>query len=770
MALASVVTLPADLPVPLTSLIGREREIDAVVGVLQKPDGRLVTLTGPGGVGKTRLAIAVASELEPSFADGVVFVPLAAVREPAVILAAIALALGIRDGGDQPLAVRLATTLQDRDLLLLLDNFEHVLAAAPAIADLLAACPSLRVLVTSRAVLGISSEHSIVVPPLTLPESSVRSLAQVAAAEAVALFVARAGAADPGFALTEENVASVKAICERLDGLPLAIELAAARISVLSPAALLARLTDRLRLLTGGPRDQPPRLRSMRDAIVWSHDLLTPEEQVLFRRLAVFVGGWALETAEKVCSGPSIDVLDGVTALMRQSLVRRVEPPGAELRFGMLETVREFALERLTASGEESETRQRHAAWCLEFADQVDMTFWGPNPGRRLDELEAEQGNFRAALTWAVDSGTIELGLRLTAALWTFHVFRGHMNEALRWQTQLLAASGDVDPLVRALALTVAGELWRLGGDPQASARHLDESIGLARQHGDPMTLAKALYQRSLAAEVVNDNERHRTLSEEALALFRAAGDAHWTIEVLLSLSRAARKQENDRWARELLEEALTLGSEGADAWATAWATTELAELAADEGDTKQAAVLFRDGVQLHALHGDHMGIDLCLLRIAKLAGAARPEPAARILGAAENLREGRGASLAPADQVWHDSFLGELRARASEESIAAAYAAGRALSPAEAIAAAQQLADEFSARALAPRTRSGGLTPREVDVLRLVVDGRTNREIAEQLFISHRTARAHVASILAKLDVPSRAAAASYAVRHHLD
>ncbi len=421
------------------------------------------------------------------------------------------------------------------------------------------------------------------------------------------------------------------------------------------------------------------------------------------------------------------------------------------------------------ASEDETETRRRHAAWCLSFAEQMDATFWGPEPGRQLDRLQAEQSNFGAALIWASDRGMTEFCLRLTTALWTFHVFRGQMSEALQWQTRLLEDSGDVDPQVRALALTVAGELLRLGGDPQAAALHLDESIALARQTGDSMTLAKALYQRSLAAEVVDDNERHKALSTEALALFRTIGDAHWTIEVLLSLSRAARKQGNDRWARALLEEALTLGRDTADAWATAWATTELAEVAVDEADTGQAIALYREGVRLHDLHGDHMGIDLCLLRIAKLAGQARPESAARILGAAEILRAGRGASLAPADQTWHESFLAELRERASEEAIVAAYAAGRALSSAEAIDAAQQLADEISVHAAVFRTSSGGLTPREVDVLRLVVDGHSNQEIADALYITHRTARAHVASILTKLDVPTRAAAASYAVRHGL-
>ena len=394
MALASVLDHPAQLPVPLTPLIGREREIAAVAALLLRPDVRLVALTGPGGVGKTRLGIAVAAELEAVFADGVAFVPLASVRDADLVSPTIAQALGIREGGDRPLATRLAASLRGRELVLIVDNFEHVLPAAPEVAGLLASCPTLKVLVTSRAVLGISGEHSVPVSPLALPVSGrAPSLAELAATEAVALFVARAAAADPGFALTEEIAADVAAICERLDGLPLAIELAAARVRVLSPAALLARLTDRLRILTGGPRDQPPRLRSLRDAVAWSYELLGPFEKAQFRRLSVFMGGCTLEAAEAVCGAPNQDVLAGITALVQQSLVRRVEPPGQAPRFGMLETIREFALEQLAASKEEADLRHRHARYFAELGGglELDVVVAGQD-GPRATECASSVG------------------------------------------------------------------------------------------------------------------------------------------------------------------------------------------------------------------------------------------------------------------------------------------------------------------------------------------------------------------------------------------
>jgi predicted ATPase/class 3 adenylate cyclase len=429
------------LPAQPTTFIGRERELAEARVLLEGT--RTLTLTGPGGTGKTRLALKVAAESSEAYRDGVVFVALAALEDPSLVASTVAAAMGVQEEAGRPILTSLTERLAGMEVLLVLDNYERLLAAAPLVGELVAAGPGVRVLVTSRAPLRVAGEREYEVRPLALPDASgAATPEELAESEAVALFVERARAIEPGFVLGPENAASVAAICAALDGLPLAIELAAARVRLLSPQAILERLGTSLPLLTGGPRDRPERQRTLRGAIQWSHDLLDPDGQTMFRRLAAFAGGWTFEAAEAVCSpagAAALDTLETLDALVQHSLARR-DDGAPEPRFRMLQTIREFGLERLAESGEEPEIHERHAQFFLTLAEEAAGELTGPGKAVWLDRLARDHDNLRAALRWSVDADRAETGLLIAAAIWRFWQLRDHLAEGEAWLTELLAA------------------------------------------------------------------------------------------------------------------------------------------------------------------------------------------------------------------------------------------------------------------------------------------------------------------------------------------
>ncbi|HLZ71874.1 MAG TPA: LuxR C-terminal-related transcriptional regulator [Dehalococcoidia bacterium] len=641
-----------NLPAPATPLLGRAPEVEQAAALLRRPDTRLLTLTGAGGSGKTRVGLAVAEALLPDFPAGAWFVPLAAVADAGFVPAAIAAVLGVREAQGQPLTETIANVLRLRGepLLLVLDNVEHLLAAAPLVAELLARCPRLTVLATSRAPLRLSGEREVPVPPLALPAESETAVDALAESPAVALFCARAAAVNPAFALDVGNAAAVAAICRRLDGLPLAIELAAARVRVLSPAALLARLQHRLDLLSGGLRDLPARQRTLRDTIAWSHALLSEPERVLFRRLAIFAGGCTLEAAEAVCNPDdelSADTLDLLTALVEHSLlVQRTGADGAP-RFGMLETVRAFALAQLAASGEAEDLCGRLMRCLIALAEEASPRI---ERGARdwLARVVAEHNNIRAMLTWVLEQGQPEDGLRLASALGWYWPYGDHGAEGWRWIERLLPLSGPVEPSRdRARALLVAGWLahgyqahrgdtaarrragrlleesialsrrlgdWRtLGealriwgenhGNALAGDRLLEECCSVASEHGDTVMLARALESLGSRALIAGDAAAARRLYQQSLALHRQMHNPPGIANCSFMLGQIAISEREYAEARRLLEEARTLRpatdlfGQGGDAHFLGWAV-----LAA--GDEERAEALFRESGELARRRG----------------------------------------------------------------------------------------------------------------------------------------------------------------------
>ena len=670
---------PHNLPTQPTPLIGREREVAAVRECLLRDGARLLTLTGPGGTGKTRLGLQAAAELVDDFADGAWFVALAPVADPDLVASTVAQALGVQEEAGRPLAASLRQHLAAKELLLLLDNFEQVLEAAPLVAEVLAAAPGVRVLVTSRARLQVRGEREFPVPPLALPDPARLPPAErLTQYEAVRLFVERALEVRPDFAVTNENAPAVAEVCHRLDGLPLAIELAAARAKVLPPQALLARLEHRLNVLTGGARDLPARQQTLRAAIDWSHDLLPEAERVLFRRLAVFVGGCTLEAAEAVCNPEDdleVEVLDGLASLVDKSLLRRDAAAAGESRFGMLETIREFALERLADSGEEATIRRVHAGHCLALVEEVAPNTWGSEQARWLERLEAELGNLRAALEWAIDRAETLTALTLGICLEKLWDTRGYLSEGRQWLERASALPMDgIRPGSRAQALSNAGSLAQAQGELEGARALQERALAIIRAvdtEGGRRGTAHVLNRLGIVEYLQGNRERADALQTEALARFRELDDQAAIATTINNLGVTAESRGDFARARGFYEEALALMREAGDTQSIAIYLANIGGIAAVQGDFDRAEALVTESLVLYREIGDRSNIAHSHFVLGSIAlDRGEPERAAALLD--EGLALARQAGAKP-ETAWLLLGSGRMALRLGDHQRAAA-------------------------------------------------------------------------------------------------
>lgn len=691
--LRSLSARPNNLPLQLTSFVGRREEIDRVKEFMAA--SRLLTLSGPGGTGKTRLSLAAASEMLGDFADGVFFVPLAPITDPTLLHSTIGVALGIADGGRESIKQTLETNLQDKELLLVLDNFEQLVSGAPLLSEILTKAPGVKILVSSRAVLRLAGEQEYPVPPLALPNpDKLPSLEALTQYESVALFIQRGKSVKPGFNVTNQNAPAVAEICARLDGLPLAIELAAARLKVLTPQAILQRLASRLGLLTGGSSDLPARQQTLRNAIAWSYDLLDSSEQALFRRLSLFVGGWIFEDAETVCNPAAelgVDTIDALSSLVDKSLVRQDEDRHGDSRFIMLETIREFGLERFLEEESDADIlRRRHAQSFMRLAEESAPNYFGPDNARWLNRMEDEHDNLRATLNWAREKDEAAVGLQTAAAMWRYWHLRGRLQEGRRWMDVLLALpSAAKRDLPRARGLNACGSLAYWQGDFATARRCYEESLALHREIDDLPGAGEALYNLAYVAAIEGDFDASRTFYKESEGIYRGLGNEGAVADAQFGVGMV-------EWLCNRYDAALTALEASHEKYLAlqnkfgiANAVAMFGRLYLDNGDLTQAEAPIIHAIELFQEIGDLSGVASCVDDLALLLNGLGRHREAVVFGGAAQAIKVKIRGEAPKNLTKFRDPRIDAAKQLDEKELKAAWEEGMSLSSDETIARA---------------------------------------------------------------------------------